>query len=673
MITQAFLNIDVYTPHVANGHYDLVGPDNCRILPQLWGETVQHGWLILMCLWPKPEYPSNILVPWHINPLRSRALSPPRPSTRALPSRYVEGVYHDIPSQEPSGLGMRRSTRTTYRKGIPKEERIVPITKSSRETMSDASNRRREEFFRREDSETPWGTMGVEKDQEKKGGGFFGLFGSKSELGVQDDPQAVKSRKSKKRSSIPDASSLYGDTQFVDNFSRLGSNHEGARSDGARKGSFLDNAGTIGAGVGLAGAVMAIAASCEHQQSETDEHSMEIHFKPSIDPQYGDLLPLPPSKPATPTSEELGEFPSLPESRPHTPEEIYPRSSSTRKYLRETPVKSPSHVAVPISFKLGKGNTSWDSTKEYRPLYLKEGHGSTVNIEEEEQVLPEPASSTAPRRRPIIVDERPLRRRAQSGELVRSTLRPRPVQSFSRENKGVKSVSHAVNEIPRAGIGAGDAAALAQQQSQSEPRMAGSSGEKEREGVPTKPSAVRLEELLDECMPPPRMSPQISEDSWASDSISGESEENNNRSGGASSSSPVTQGPTDITWEEEIRDSTERVDLERRKAAVRDIIRKRPTRDMATRSETDPRLLDVRDSATSGPLWVEDGVYGYSTPMASPLFDEDIDLDLDIDVDREYLSIGELLGRYTNATDTAIGIEECHKVESSGGESSRGW
>lgn len=139
--------------------------------------------------------------------------------------------------------------------------------------------------------------------------------------------------------------------------------------------------------------------------SETFE-GLESHFRPSIDPQYRGLLPLPPSEPASPASEELSEFPSLPESRPHTPEEE--GFKSPREPLQKTSVKSPSDSAVPINFmrkfnglpitstndsfpfarKSRNQPTFWDSSKEYRPLYLPEtlrSHGSIIDIEEEVQ------------------------------------------------------------------------------------------------------------------------------------------------------------------------------------------------------------------------------------------------------------------------------------------------
>ncbi|TVY90866.1 hypothetical protein LAWI1_G008796, partial [Lachnellula willkommii] len=322
-----------------------------------------------------------------------------------------------------------------------------------------------------------------EKDK-KSSGGFFGLFGSKSESGARDDSpkrskddfEDVKKKKKSKRSSMPDASSLYGDigATSVNDLSRSVSNghssrkydddlDNGVRSDGERKktrsraestsskkDSFLGKAGTLGAGVGIAGAAVAIAAQ-HHQQSKADnaydepEHrrssrsgkqvQMEDEldpeikrreFRPSIDPQYGDLLPLPPSSPASPNFESLDDLPELPDSGPETPEaeRLHKEKSRMRRSIQDTPMKSPSHSAVPLKFIMGnrsnpsspslvrsspaqspsvpsqdpaafsrsrhRPTSSWDSAREYKPLYLVESNRRSSQIlAEEETPLPE--------------------------------------------------------------------------------------------------------------------------------------------------------------------------------------------------------------------------------------------------------------------------------------------
>jgi hypothetical protein len=334
-----------------------------------------------------------------------------------------------------------------------------------------------------------------DKDREKdkkSGGGLFGLFGSKSDVGARDespkgskdDFEEPKKKKKSKRSSVADSSSIYSDigAQSVGDLSRSVSNgngdKNGAYDDGddsgektktrsrsenqsSKKDSFLGSAGTLGAGVGIAGAAVAIAAQ-QYQQSkaanvnsrETVEHEQrksspspilphEIHdpeiterqFRPSIDPQYGDLLPLPPSDPVSPNVDPIDDLPELPESRPDTPEpERITREksmSAVRKNIQETPVKSPSQSAVPLNFlmrnrpqpssprfvrssplqspatphedslffpKARSRPTSWDNSKEYKPLYLVESHrrgsGAQMEMEEDLPALP-PSQGTS--------------------------------------------------------------------------------------------------------------------------------------------------------------------------------------------------------------------------------------------------------------------------------------
>ena len=57
LIKQAFLHVDVIGPHVAEGHYDLVGPNGEIILPRVWETMIEPDWTIVMHLWPLPEPP----------------------------------------------------------------------------------------------------------------------------------------------------------------------------------------------------------------------------------------------------------------------------------------------------------------------------------------------------------------------------------------------------------------------------------------------------------------------------------------------------------------------------------------------------------------------------------------------------------------------------------------
>lgn len=59
LIRQAFLHVDVIGPHVAEGHYDLVGPNGDIILPQVWETVVEPDWAITMHMWPVPDKPKK--------------------------------------------------------------------------------------------------------------------------------------------------------------------------------------------------------------------------------------------------------------------------------------------------------------------------------------------------------------------------------------------------------------------------------------------------------------------------------------------------------------------------------------------------------------------------------------------------------------------------------------
>ncbi|ETS80368.1 hypothetical protein PFICI_07897 [Pestalotiopsis fici W106-1] len=52
LIKQAFLHVDVIGPHVQAGHYDLLGPDQEIILPQVWDKVIEPDWAITMVMWP---------------------------------------------------------------------------------------------------------------------------------------------------------------------------------------------------------------------------------------------------------------------------------------------------------------------------------------------------------------------------------------------------------------------------------------------------------------------------------------------------------------------------------------------------------------------------------------------------------------------------------------------
>lgn len=79
MIKQAFLHVDIIGPHVAEGHYDLIGPNGEIILPQVWETMIEPDWSITMHMWPMPEPPRGPPAP------------PPGPPFERPRSRHEHG------------------------------------------------------------------------------------------------------------------------------------------------------------------------------------------------------------------------------------------------------------------------------------------------------------------------------------------------------------------------------------------------------------------------------------------------------------------------------------------------------------------------------------------------------------------------------------------------------
>jgi hypothetical protein len=80
------MHVEVIGPHVAEGHYDLVGPNGEIILPQVWETMIEPDWAITMHMWPMPEAPKgppeNVTV-IDADPLMNRP--PPRNRVDRIP------------------------------------------------------------------------------------------------------------------------------------------------------------------------------------------------------------------------------------------------------------------------------------------------------------------------------------------------------------------------------------------------------------------------------------------------------------------------------------------------------------------------------------------------------------------------------------------------------------
>jgi ubiquitin domain-containing protein len=59
LIHQAFLHVEPIGKQVADGHYDLIGPDGEIILPQVWETMIRPDMSISMHMWPMPEPPPS--------------------------------------------------------------------------------------------------------------------------------------------------------------------------------------------------------------------------------------------------------------------------------------------------------------------------------------------------------------------------------------------------------------------------------------------------------------------------------------------------------------------------------------------------------------------------------------------------------------------------------------
>ncbi|KAI9826468.1 MAG: hypothetical protein M1819_007361 [Sarea resinae] len=103
LIKQAFLHVEVIGPHVAEGHYDLVGPNGEIILPQVWETMVEPDWAITMHMWPMPEPPPPPPPAPEPEPAPEPAPAPaePEPEPEPAPAPAADEGPHTIVVVEP--------------------------------------------------------------------------------------------------------------------------------------------------------------------------------------------------------------------------------------------------------------------------------------------------------------------------------------------------------------------------------------------------------------------------------------------------------------------------------------------------------------------------------------------------------------------------------------------
>jgi hypothetical protein len=56
LIKQISLHVKHIQPAVNAGYYDLIGPNNEIILPQVWEEVIKPDWTITMLMWPADRW-----------------------------------------------------------------------------------------------------------------------------------------------------------------------------------------------------------------------------------------------------------------------------------------------------------------------------------------------------------------------------------------------------------------------------------------------------------------------------------------------------------------------------------------------------------------------------------------------------------------------------------------
>ncbi|KAJ9142099.1 Involucrin repeat protein [Pleurostoma richardsiae] len=295
-------------------------------------------------------------------------------SKRSKKDRRKSGQDYDILDEEPPDKPSRR--RESYR----------PVERDVSSVASDPAARYDDRYDGR--------SNGSRRDDDD----------NETIVSAATDPPRRKSSRSDKRSSKEEKRS--SGSSFLDYFKPSGGKDSGKQDsprskDGKKDQSFLDNAGTVGASAGVAGVAAALAAGLSRAKAtdapseQQEQHDDEIRpaerpttpsrdigivdpeivqkkraVKPAIDPEYWDYLPLPPSEPGSPHW-ETEDLPPLPESRPETPPEqaeqerallreklqTHARRRSTQS-AHETPMKSPSHTAIPIQFRIGHHRSS---------------------------------------------------------------------------------------------------------------------------------------------------------------------------------------------------------------------------------------------------------------------------------------------------------------------------
>ncbi|KAF4334107.1 ankyrin repeat [Fusarium beomiforme] len=108
LIKQAFMHVDVLGPHVREGHYDLIGPDDEIILPSVWEKVIQPGWDITMKMWPMED---------KVPPLKSEGAS----------QNHGRGTFFNYPPEVWSS-----AQKNSQEGESATRRRLIPVGPSSR-------------------------------------------------------------------------------------------------------------------------------------------------------------------------------------------------------------------------------------------------------------------------------------------------------------------------------------------------------------------------------------------------------------------------------------------------------------------------------------------------------------------------------------------------------------
>ena len=112
MIQEIFLVVPNLNLRVADGQYDLCGPQDEILSPSNWSSLIEPGWEVTMRMWPNPERP-----PWeYAGPM---AMLQDRHNIRLR--KQDEGLPHSVAEQEQNAL-YANSENPPYRMREPTTE-----------------------------------------------------------------------------------------------------------------------------------------------------------------------------------------------------------------------------------------------------------------------------------------------------------------------------------------------------------------------------------------------------------------------------------------------------------------------------------------------------------------------------------------------------------------------